>query len=142
MLYQSLNAQRIQPHETKDEGVIGRQCAHLVTDISLNMSKYGNTAVVGMWLFIYYCPENSVFPKVLFSVAFVCCAIFVSNSTFFTRNIQETSTKLSGIICRPLSRSSLNIMIPTHFCGLISPINQFQIQIQSVHCHLCDFGAH
>ena len=38
---------------------------------------------------------------VLFSVAFVCCWFFVlHNHIFFTRNIQYTSTKLSGIICR------------------------------------------
>ena len=51
---------------------------------------------------IYYSPENSTFPKVLFSGAFVCCCFFLSvTPQFFTRNIQDTSTKLSRIICRP-----------------------------------------
>ena len=57
--------------------------------------------------FISSSPENSVFPKVLFSVAFVCWVGFffggggVYNTTVFIRIIQDTPNKLSGIICRP-----------------------------------------
>ena len=45
--------------------------------------------------------------EVLFSVAFVCCCcccfgfLLSISPQFFTRNIQDTSTKLSGIICTP-----------------------------------------
>ena len=43
-----------------------------------------------------------IYALVLFSVASVCCCFFVSvMSQFFTKYIQDTSTKLSGIICRP-----------------------------------------
>ena len=51
---------------------------------------------------IYYSPENSVFfgrycvQLCLYVVSFLSLI-----AQFFTRNIQDTSTKLSGIICSP-----------------------------------------
>ena len=93
--------------------------------------------------FLSFFMENSVFRKVLFLVAFVCCFQSLTPH-FFTINIQDTSTKLSGIICRPpeqikfeyhdsnslqwLEKSKI-----THF--------QIQIQIQCVQCHLDPWTA-